>query len=101
MLGVWGVSPGKAALGLRVARAEDGGPIGFPRALLRTVILGLATLPTFGFGVAALAWTAVADPGGRRRGWHDLRARSCVVDVRPPPEPEDAVGRGAPRRSST
>jgi hypothetical protein len=29
----------------------------------------------------------VADPGGRRRGWHDLRARSWVVDVRPPEEP--------------
>jgi len=86
-LGVAGVSPGKAALGLRVLDVRDGRPIGVPRALLRGVLLGVATVPTFGFGAAALAWTAVADPGGRRRGWHDLRARSWVVDVRQPEEP--------------
>ncbi len=88
LTGVWGVSAGKAAVGLRVLSADDGLPIGVPRALLRTAVLGLATLPTFGFGAAALAWTAVADPGGRRRGWHDLRAGSCVVDIRPPNPPE-------------
>jgi uncharacterized RDD family membrane protein YckC len=86
--GLWGVSAGKAALGVRVLGADDGRPIGVPRALLRALVLGVATLPTFGFGAAALAWTAVADPGGRRRGWHDLRAGSVVVDVRPPEEPE-------------
>ncbi|GAB3249760.1 RDD family protein [Nocardioides dilutus] len=86
-LGLWGVSAGKATLGLRVVDVEDGRPIGVPRALLRTLLLGVATLPTFGFGAAALAWTAVADPAGRRRGWHDLRARCWVVDVRPPQEP--------------
>ena len=92
VLGIWGVSPGKAALGLRVLDVQDGRPIGVPRALLRTAVLGVATLPTFGFGAAALAWTAVADPGGHRRGWHDLRARSVVVDVRPPDEsPVEAV----------
>jgi uncharacterized RDD family membrane protein YckC len=88
VLGGWGVSAGKAALGLRVLDDQDGRPIGVPRAVLRTLVLGVATLPTFGFGTAALAWTAVADGGGRRRGWHDLQARSRVVDVRPPVEPE-------------
>jgi len=91
LLGLWGVSPGKGTLGLRALGAEDGSPIGVPRALLRQVIVGLSTLPTFGFGAAALAWTAVAEPGGRRRGWHDLRAGSLVVDVRPAPEPEDVA----------
>jgi uncharacterized RDD family membrane protein YckC len=86
-LGAWGVSPGKAAVGLRVLDVHDGRPIGVPRALLRTLILGMATLPTFGLGAAALARTALSDPGGGRRGWHDLRARSWVVDVRPPEEP--------------
>jgi uncharacterized RDD family membrane protein YckC len=87
LLGARGVSAGKAALGLRVLDAQDGRPIGVARALLRGVLLGVATLPTFGFAAAALAWTAVTDPGGRRRGWHDLRARSWVVDVRRPEEP--------------
>lgn len=86
--GLGGASPGKAALGLRVLDVDDGRPIGVARALLRALVLGLATLPTFGFGVAALAWTAVADPFGRRRGWHDLRAGSVVVEVRPPEQPE-------------
>jgi uncharacterized RDD family membrane protein YckC len=82
-LGLWGLTPGKAMLGLRV-HGEDGEPIGVPRALLRTLVLGAATLPTLGFGAAALAWTALADPSGDRRGWHDRRAGSVVVDVRPP-----------------
>jgi hypothetical protein len=79
------VTPGKALVGLRVLSAEDAGPIRMPLALLRTVVLGVATLPTIGFGAAALAWTAMVDPSGWRRGWHDLRARSVVVDVRPVP----------------
>lgn len=85
-LGLRGTSPGRAAVGLRVVDAGTGRPIGVARALVRTTLLGLATLPTFGIGVAALAWTAVMDPGGRRRGWHDHRARSVVVDVRAVPE---------------
>jgi uncharacterized RDD family membrane protein YckC len=89
VLGAWGVSAGKAALGLRVLSVVDGRPIGLLPAVLRAVVVGLATLPTFGFGAAALAWTAVADSSGRRRGWHDLRAGSLVVDVRPSGEPEE------------
>jgi uncharacterized RDD family membrane protein YckC len=86
LLGRSGTSPGKAALGLRVVDAETGGPIGAVPALQRTLILGVATLLTFGLGAATLAWTAVMDPGGKRRGWHDRVAGSVVVDVRPVPE---------------
>jgi uncharacterized RDD family membrane protein YckC len=82
-LGLRGTSPGRAVLGLRVVDADSGRPIGVGRALLRSLLLGLAAVPTAGLGVATLAWTAVVDPGGRRRGWHDLRVRSVVVDVRP------------------
>lgn len=89
VLGLRGTSPGKAALGLRVVDAESGAPIGVGRSLLRSLVLGLATLPTFGIGVATLAWTAVMDPGGRRRGGHDRLTRSVVVDVRPVPVVED------------
>lgn len=88
LLGLRGTSPGKAVTGLRVVDVEDGVPIGVGRALGRTVAVGACTLPALGIGVAALAGTAMADPSGRRRGWHDRRARSVVVDAR--------AGRAAP-----
>jgi uncharacterized RDD family membrane protein YckC len=88
-VGLRGISPGKAMVGLRVLSAEDARPIGVQRALLRTLVLGVATLPTVGFGAAALAWTAMMDPSGWRRGWHDLRSGSLVVDVRPVPVVEE------------
>ncbi len=92
LLGLTGVSPGNAAVGIRVVREGTGGPIGVGRALLRQLILGIAGLPTFGLGVATLAWTAMMDPSGRRRGWHDHVARSVVVDIHPvdqeAPEPD-------------
>ncbi len=83
VLGLRGTSPGKSAFGLRVVDPESGTPIGVGRALLRTTILGLGTLPMFGLGTATLAWTAVEDRSGARRGWHDHVAHSLVVDVRP------------------
>ncbi len=91
VLGVAGVSPGKGLVGLRVVRHEDGRPIGIPAAVLRTLALGVAALPTFGLGLATLAWTAVMDASGRRRGAHDRLTGAVVVDVRPQPEPEQEV----------
>lgn len=85
LLGLTGTSPGSALLGLRVVDESTGRPIGAGRALRRQLILAAATLPTFGLGLATLAWTAVADQQGRRQGWHDRVARSVVVDVRPTP----------------
>lgn len=96
LLGLTGLSPGKALLGLRAVHHARGTPIGVGRAVLRGVILGAATLPTFGLGVATLAWTSVMDPRRHRRGWHDQVARSIVVDVRPAPV-EDTSFDGAPR----
>lgn len=91
VLGLTGSSPGNAALGLRVVRVETGEPIGVGPALLRQLVLGVATLPTFGLGTATLAWTATMDPSGRRHGWHDRITRSEVVDIRPAPaEPQVA-----------
>ena len=98
VLGRFGTSPGKAAMGLRVVRAEGGTPIGVGPALLRTLVLGAATLPTVGLGVATLAQTAVTDPGRQRRGWHDHLCHSVVVDVRPVEEIATAVTDAAPRQ---
>ena len=91
VIGKVGTSPGKAALGLRLVQVDTGMPIGVPAAIQRTLILGVATLPTFGLGVATLAWTAVMDPSRMRRGWHDLVSESVVVDVRPVPEAPPVV----------
>ncbi|MCF6378988.1 RDD family protein [Nocardioides KLBMP 9356] len=82
-LGVSGSSPGKAMSGLRVVHHGTGTPIGVGPALLRSLVLGVAGLPTFGLGLATLAWTAVEDRTRQRRGWHDHLAHTVVVDVRP------------------
>lgn len=95
--GLTGSSPGKAARGLRVVHHGTGTPIGVGPALLRSLVLGLSGLPTFGIGVATLAWTAVEDRGGQRRGWHDHVASSVVVDVRPAPEVHETGQQDAPR----
>lgn len=94
VLGVTGSSPGKALSGLRVVHHGTGTPIGVGRALLRSLVLGVSGLPTFGIGLAALAWTAVEERGRRRRGWHDHLAHSIVVDVRPPPAVADVADEG-------
>ena len=97
VLGVAGTSPGKAMTGLRVVHHGTGTPIGVGPALLRSLVLGAAGLPTFGIGVATLAWTAVEDRGRQRRGWHDHLAHTVVVDVRPPAEAADAGADEGPR----
>ena len=94
-LGVGGVSPGKAVTGLRVVHHGTGTPIGVGPALVRALVLGVSGLPTFGIGIATLAWTAVEDRGRQRRGWHDHLAHTVVVDVRPVPDDvEDEVDAG-------
>ncbi|GAA4741323.1 hypothetical protein GCM10023350_27400 [Nocardioides endophyticus] len=99
VLGLTGTSPGMGISAIRVVRDSSvregsGTPIGVRDALLRQLILGVAALPTLGLGVATLAWTAVMDVDGRRRGWHDHVAHSVVVDVRPVVEelPEEESG---------
>jgi uncharacterized RDD family membrane protein YckC len=91
--GTTGRTPGKSLAGLRLVDTGNERPIGVRRALLRAVVLGLAAVP-FGFGLAALAWTAVADRSRLRRGWHDRLVASIVVDVRPEPVPEAAPDEG-------
>ena len=79
VLGVWflitavpvalfGASPGKVALGLRVASLDSAAVIGVPRALLRTALIALVVPPL------------IRDADGR--GWHDRATRSIVVRTR-------------------
>ena len=97
VLGVKGTSPGKAMSGLRVVHHGDGTPIGVGPALLRSLVLGASGLPTFGIGIATLAWTAVEDRGRQRRGWHDHLTKTVVVDVRPAVEVAETGADEAPR----
>lgn len=95
-VGRYGTSPGMAAFGLRVVRRSDGRPIGVRSALLRALVLGVAGLPTLGLGLAALAWTALTDGTGERRGAHDRIGDAIVVEahesvVERDVEPEDLV----------
>ena len=97
VLGLTGMSPGKAVTGLRVVHHGTGTPIGVGPALLRSLVLGVAGLPTFGIGLATLAWTAVEDRGRQRRGWHDHLTNTVVVDVRPVVEVADTAVDDGPR----
>ncbi|MBD3924871.1 RDD family protein [Nocardioides cavernae] len=97
VLGLTGTSPGKAVTGLRVVHHGTGTPIGVGPALLRSLVLGVAGLPTFGIGVATLAWTAVEDRTRQRRGWHDHLTNTVVVDVRPVVEVADTAADDGPR----
>jgi uncharacterized RDD family membrane protein YckC len=92
LTGATGSTPGKSLLDLRLVHTGSGQPIGVGPAALRTLVLGVGAVP-FGFGLAALAWTALADVSRMRRGWHDHLVSSIVVDTRPVPvvvETEDA-----------
>ncbi|WP_141779233.1 RDD family protein [Nocardioides albertanoniae] len=101
LTGSGGKTPGKVALGLRVVSDDagsGGGPIGVGKAFVRQGLLGLCTIPTLGIGTATFAWVAAMDDRGRRQGWHDRRAGSVVVDVRPPVVVEAEEEAPAPRR---
>jgi RDD family len=95
LLGITGVTPGKALRGLRLVHTGTGEPIGVGPAVLRTAVLGLAAVP-FGFGLAALAWTAVADTTGLRRGWHDHLVSSVELDAKPLPRSAAVSDPGPP-----
>ena len=101
LTGSGGRTPGKMALGLRVVSDDSGAagsPIGIGKAFVRQALLGICTIPTLGIGTATFAWVAAMDERGRRQGWHDRRAGSVVVDVRPPAVVEAEEEAPAPRR---
>lgn len=80
-VGLTGSSLGRAAFGIRTV-GVDGVPVGAGRALLRAALLAGTGIATLGTGLAALAWTALVDPSGWRRGWHDRLLGTVVLDRR-------------------
>ncbi len=79
VLGIWylitalgvalfGASPGKTLLGIRVASIDTAAVIGIPRALLRTALIAFVLPPLL--------------RDGDGRGWQDRAARTIVVRTR-------------------
>lgn len=89
MLSMWiwesrtGRTVGNSAMGLRTVSADDRGPLGFGRELIRVLMLGVISLiPVAGPVIVHL--TPLWDKGDKVQGWHDKVARSVVLDLRAP-----------------
>ncbi len=78
-VGAWawgGRTPGMWPQRLRVVRAEDGGPLGPGRALVRAASC-VVSLWAGGLGFAWAGWDS------RKQGWHDKMAGTLVVRAAP------------------
>lgn len=92
-LGRTGRTPGRVLTGVRLLDERDGRPIGVRRAVAHALVGGLAGAPSGGLGLVLLALSALTDPTGRRRTWHDRWVGAqAVAPGGPAPDP---VGGGA------
>jgi uncharacterized RDD family membrane protein YckC len=77
--GLWwlrGATIGQSLLGLRVVREVDGGPLDAARAAVRILFFVVGFLAVY----AGWLWVAF-EP--RKRGWHDMMAKTIVVREMP------------------
>ena len=101
VLGLWilqartGLGPGKAMLGLRVARLDAPYSPGAGRSFVRGSLVALGGL-VFAAGAWVVQGTAAVDRSGLRRSWADRAAQTVVIAV--PRRPRAERGRG--RRST-
>ncbi|MCC4909375.1 RDD family protein [Microbacterium sp. cx-59] len=86
-----GVGPGKAMLGLRVARLDAPYSPGAGRSFVRGSLVALGGL-VFAAGAWVVEGTAASDRSGLRRSWADKAAQTVVVAV--PRRPRAERGRG-------
>ena len=70
-----GATIGQNALGLRVVRAIDGGPISGGSAVIRYIGFFISAFVIY----LGLIWVAF-EP--RKRGWHDMMAGTVVIHIR-------------------
>ncbi|MET4224137.1 RDD family protein [Oerskovia enterophila] len=86
-LGIWfwegrtGRTIGNLLLGLRTVGAQDRSPLGFGRAALRWIVIGLGAIAC-GVGELLVALSPAFDKSGHGQGWHDKAAKAVVLDVR-------------------
>ena len=72
-----GATPGKRIFRIRVADEENGGPIGYRRAVTRRLFYFLGGLCLY----VGWLWVLLDH---RRQAWHDKAARSVVLTIRQP-----------------
>lgn len=73
---VFGNTPGKWLLGLKIARRKTHAPI----ARWRYVLRYLAYVPSVGFAMLGVIWCHL---NKESRGWHDIIAGTVVLQTRP------------------
>jgi uncharacterized RDD family membrane protein YckC len=77
--GKWGQSVGKRALGIRVVRVADAGPIGFGAAFGRVGFTYVLSLITFNIGALVDVLFVLWDP--RKQALHDKVVKTVVVNA--------------------
>ena len=80
--GKWGQTIGKRALGIRVVRSVDGGPIGYGTAAWRVVFTYLISIVTCGLGGLLDDLWILWDQ--RKQALHDKVAKTYVVKAEGP-----------------
>jgi uncharacterized RDD family membrane protein YckC len=78
LIAVWGATPGKQIVGIKVVRERDGLPPGWGLSLLRWVIPLLGTI-FFLIGQFVVYLSPFFDASGRNQGWHDKVAKTVVI----------------------
>jgi uncharacterized RDD family membrane protein YckC len=75
-----GATYGQSAVGVRVVRAIDGGPIDGGMATVRAIIYYLETFGVYLvlLGLLGFVWAAFDD---RKQAWHDKAAGTVVIYV--------------------
>ena len=79
MIGAWGRTVGKFALGTRAVRIDTGGPVLWYSSAIRALVpLTAGVIPAIGQILSLFVYVrAFLDP--RRQGWHDKAAGTIVV----------------------
>jgi uncharacterized RDD family membrane protein YckC len=80
-----GQTIGKRAIGIRVIRYQDGGPLGWGTALLRNLCRILSGIPC-GLGYFWMLWDK------EKMTWHDKLSNTVVVPVSDYPPPPNSFG---------
>ncbi|MFP3714539.1 RDD family protein [Puerhibacterium sp. TATVAM-FAB25] len=88
-----GAAVGGRLLGVRTVDQGTRRPVGFGRAVLRSLVVGAGSL-VLGVGGVLVLLSPLFDGSGRLQGWHDKAARSVVVRTQRTPR------RAAPRATA-
>lgn len=72
---VWGGTPAKLMLGMRVVRSDDGAPIGWGQAFVRNLLRLVDNFPLFLIGILTIAMSQKTQRVG------DMAASTVVVKI--------------------